>query len=376
MTETSAPMGNEDGVDSVVFSHRGTRSAGVVAGLLAVALAIAVAVPGQAAPQADINAVQAKVRELRGDAESANERYSEVRAELADVRTQIDSISAKIARNKEARRAQAEAVNSLARSLYMMGSIDPTLQVLLAEDPSAFLAQASAMEQLSMSQQSTLRRWQTTGLALAQSEAVLADREKAAKALSASAAERKAEVNDRVRQAENVLSTLSAEQRAIIAAQRAQQRRQQAAQAAEAARKIDSQTGGGGGGGGGSPGTGRAAAAVRYMLSQVGDPYSYSANPPKSWDCSKLTAAAWGQSGVGLTALSYRQWDQTRRVPVSQIRPGDIVFYFGKGAHHVAMYIGNGKMVSASNPDDGVEIIDFLGPWYRERFSGVGRVIG
>lgn len=371
-------MGNEDGVDSVVFSHRGTRSAGVVAGLLAVALAIAVAVPGQAAPQADINAVQAKVRELRGDAESANERYSEVRAELADVRTQIDSISAKIARNKEARRAQAEAVNSLARSLYMMGSIDPTLQVLLAEDPSAFLAQASAMEQLSMSQQSTLRRWQTTGLALAQSEAVLADREKAAKALSASAAERKAEVNDRVRQAENVLSTLSAEQRAIIAAQRAQQRRQQAAQAAEAARKIDSQTGGGGGGGGGggSPGTGRAAAAVRYMLSQVGDPYSYSANPPKSWDCSKLTAAAWGQSGVGLTALSYRQWDQTRRVPVSQIRPGDLVFYFGKGAHHVAMYIGNGKMVSASNPDDGVEIIDFLGPWYRERFSGVGRVIG
>jgi cell wall-associated NlpC family hydrolase len=112
------------------------------------------------------------------------------------------------------------------------------------------------------------------------------------------------------------------------------------------------------------------------MLSQVGDPYSYSANPPRSWDCSKLTTAAWGQSGVGLTPLSYRQWDQTRRVPVSQIRPGDLVFYFGKGAHHVAMYIGKGKMVSASNPDDGVEIIDFLGPWYRERFSGVGRVIG
>ncbi len=375
-------MGTEEGVESVVLSQWGTRSSAVIAGLLSVALAVGVAVgvagPGQAAPQADIKAVQAQVRELRGEAESANERYSEVRAELADVQTQIESINAKIARNKAARRAQSEAVNSLARSLYMMGSIDPTLQVLLAEDPSAFLAQASAMEQLSVSQQATLRRWQTTGLALAQSEAVLADRKSAAKALSASAAERKAEVNDRVRKAENVLSTLSAEQRAIIAAQRAEQRRQQAAQAAAAARKIDSQTGGGGGGsgGGGSPGTGRAAAAVRYMLSQVGDPYSYSANPPRSWDCSKLTAAAWGQSGVGLTALSYRQWDQTRRVPVSQIRPGDLVFYFGKGAHHVAMYIGNGKMVSASNPDDGVEIIDFLGPWYRERFSGVGRVVG
>ena len=99
-------------------------------------------------------------------------------------------------------------------------------------------------------------------------------------------------------------------------------------------------------------------------------------NPPSSWDCSKLTAAAWGQAGVGLTALSYTQWDQTRRVPVSEIQPGDLVFYFGSGAHHVAIYVGNGKMVSASNPRDGVEIIDFLGPWYGERFSGVGRVVG
>ena len=128
--------------------------------------------------------------------------------------------------------------------------------------------------------------------------------------------------------------------------------------------------------GGGFTGGSRAALAVQYALSQVGDPYSYSANPPDSWDCSKLTSAAWAQAGVGLTALSYTQWDQTRRVPVSEIQPGDLVFYFGSGAHHVAIYVGNGKMVSASNPGDGVELIDFLGPWYKERFSGVGRVLG
>lgn len=356
------------------LAHRRTRVVFVLAILTGVAMGIGVPSPGQASPQSDLKAVQAKVRELRSQAESANENYYEVRANLSDVRTEIDSINAKIARNKAARREQAQAVNSLARSLYMMGSIDPTLQILLAEDPSAFLAQASAMEQLSQSQQSTLRKWQTAGLALAQSEAVLADRERAAKTLSRSMADRKSEVDDKVRQAESVLGSLSAEQRRILAVERAEQRRQQAAQAAAAAKQINSQSAGSGGGG--SPGSGRAAAAVRYMLSQVGDPYSYSANPPRSWDCSKLTTAAWGQSGVGLTPLSYRQWDQTRRVPVSQIRPGDLVFYFGKGAHHVAMYIGNGKMVSASNPDDGVEIIDFLGPWYRERFSGVGRVIG
>jgi cell wall-associated NlpC family hydrolase len=139
-----------------------------------------------------------------------------------------------------------------------------------------------------------------------------------------------------------------------------------------------SSSGGSSGGseqGGGYAGSSRAAAAVQYALAQVGEPYSFSAQPPDSWDCSKLTAAAWGSAGVGLTALSYTQWDQTQRVPTSDIQPGDLVFYFGLGAHHVAIYIGNGKMVSASNPGDGVEIIDYLGPWYAERFSGVGRVV-
>ena len=219
-----------------------------------------------------------------------------------------------------------------------------------------------------------------------------------------------AEVSDRLAAAENVLADLQEEERQRLAElerQRRQQQleaaqeaaaqaRQQAAAAAAAAaareqrclgRRGDSQrnSGGDNGGsvdsgpsqaGGGYTGGSRAAAAVQYALSQVGDPYSYSANPPSSWDCSKLTAAAWGQAGVGLTALSYSQWDQTRRVPVSEIQPGDLVFYFGSGAHHVAIYVGGGKMVSASNPSDGVEIIDFLGPWYGERFSGVGRVVG
>ena len=128
--------------------------------------------------------------------------------------------------------------------------------------------------------------------------------------------------------------------------------------------------------GGGYSGGSRAAAAVQYALSQVGDRYVAAQDGPDTFDCSGLTMAAWRQAGVSLAHLSYSQFDQTRRVPVSEIQPGDLVFYFGSGAHHVGMYVGNGKMVSASNPSDGVELIDFLGPWYGERFSGVGRVVG
>jgi cell wall-associated NlpC family hydrolase len=176
-----------------------------------------------------------------------------------------------------------------------------------------------------------------------------------------------------------------AERQRLAAIEAAQKRQSEAAaraaqQALAASRgayvpspnELDSASSAGGGSSGGS----RAAAAISYALSQVGKPYSFSASPPSSWDCSKLTAAAWGSAGVGLTPLSYTQWDQTRHIPVSQIQPGDLVFYFGSGAHHVAMYIGNGKMVSASNPGVGVEVTDFLGPWWNERFSGVGRPVG
>jgi cell wall-associated NlpC family hydrolase len=172
-------------------------------------------------------------------------------------------------------------------------------------------------------------------------------------------------------------------ERKRLAALEILQRQQSAAAAARARQALaaanlrlpSSSVDGASSAGGGFAGGTRTAIAIQYALSQVGKPYSFSASPPSSWDCSKLTAAAWGAAGVGLTPLSFVQWNQVRRIPVSEIQPGDLVFYFGYGAHHVAMYIGNGKMVSASNPGVGVEITNFLGPWWNSRFSGVGRVL-
>jgi cell wall-associated NlpC family hydrolase len=89
-----------------------------------------------------------------------------------------------------------------------------------------------------------------------------------------------------------------------------------------------------------------------------------------------LTSAAWRQAGVSLTHYSRAQYSQTRRIPLSQAQPGDLVFYFGSGARHVGLYIGNGKMVHAANPSSGVLVTNILGPWYNSRFSGIGRVIG
>lgn len=343
---------------------------------------------GFAAPGADIEQVQAQVRDLQMQAGAAHEEASKASEELAAVRQKLDGVQARLARERDELRSTQAILGDLARGMYASGGLDPTLQVLLADDPIEFLAQSSVMSQLASSQAAQIRQAQTSRLRLAQTEAEASDQEAQARALQQEMAQAEERVAARLDQAQAILANLQQEERdrlARLQAERRQQQESEARQAAAAAAASVSDGGSGSGGnrpsqgssdGGGYTGGSRAQAAVQYALSRVGDPYSYSANPPDSWDCSKLTSAAWAQGGVGLTALSYTQWDQTRRVPVSEIQPGDLVFYFGSGAHHVAIYVGNGKMVSASNPSDGVELIDFLGPWYKERFSGVGRVVG
>ena len=114
---------------------------------------------------------------------------------------------------------------------------------------------------------------------------------------------------------------------------------------------------------------------MEYALSKVGHSYVAGADGPGTFDCSGLTLAAYRAAGVSLPHYSHAQAGVTQSVSRSDLRPGDLLFYFGGGAHHVAMYIGGGMMVSASNPGAGVEIISAWGPWYGDRYSGAGRVV-
>lgn len=330
----------------------------------------------QADPRLDLDQVQQQVRALQHDAESASERYNQANADLADVNAQLVTIRDRVAKQRQAQQQALLAVEALARSLYMAGAIDPSLQVLLTEDPAAFLAQASVMDHLAQSQQDLLRQWRTTNLRLAQAEAELADRQEQVRRLKQDMGAATAEADAKLAAAEGMLSNLSEQERQQLQQRRQQERQQQAQEAAN-------QAGGGGGNqdagpsssGGGYSGGGKAAQVVQFALAQVGKTYRAARTGPDSYDCSGLVLAAYRKIGVSLTHYSKAQFDQTKHISVSELRPGDLVFYFGRGAHHVAIYVGNGKMVSASNPDDGVELIDFLGPWYRERFSGAGRVL-
>ena len=97
------------------------------------------------------------------------------------------------------------------------------------------------------------------------------------------------------------------------------------------------------------PTRGGVAAVIAFAKAQIGDPYEWGAAGPSTWDCSGLTMMAWARAGVNLSHYTGYQWAETTRVPISDLQPGDLVFYGDSGptSHHMALYVGNGQMIEA-----------------------------
>jgi cell wall-associated NlpC family hydrolase len=94
---------------------------------------------------------------------------------------------------------------------------------------------------------------------------------------------------------------------------------------------------------------GGVSAVIAYAQAQLGKPYGWGASGPSSFDCSGLTMMAWRQAGVYLSHYTGAQWSETSRVAISDLRPGDLVFfgYSGPSSHHVGLYVGGGQMIEA-----------------------------
>jgi peptidoglycan DL-endopeptidase CwlO len=105
------------------------------------------------------------------------------------------------------------------------------------------------------------------------------------------------------------------------------------------------------------PGASKAAVkAVRFALAQVGKPYVFGAAGPSSFDCSGLTMASWASAGVGLPHSAADQYNYGHHVAMNALTPGDLLFMY-QPIGHVAIYIGDGLMVSAPTEGENVSIV-------------------
>ena len=94
-----------------------------------------------------------------------------------------------------------------------------------------------------------------------------------------------------------------------------------------------------------------------YARQFVGNPYVWGGTSlTKGADCSGFTLSVYRKYGVSLPHSSKAQANCGTRIDVSEVQPGDLVFYGGKNIHHVAMYIGNGQVVHAQSAKTGIVV--------------------
>lgn len=83
---------------------------------------------------------------------------------------------------------------------------------------------------------------------------------------------------------------------------------------------------------------------IAYASSELGKPYVYGDEGPNTFDCSGLMQYVFGMVGIKLPRTAAQQ--QAYATPVTTPLPGDLIFY-GRPAHHVALYIGGGRQIAA-----------------------------
>lgn len=335
--------------------------------LLSAALTFSLAAPAEAAhlkpAMTRLDDVERQVEKLQAEAALAAEEWNEARIALAKVNRRIAALSKKSLRQQQRYQDLSKDLDGIIRSLYKSGGIDLDIQAMIATDPAGFLTRLDAISIVGVRQEASLRRILAANIDLKQSKAELKVEQKTAAKLAAKSNERRRTVESKLATAEKLLNSLQAADRKKRAARLAALKKAQAAKAKKAKQAVIS-----------AKVSNRLRSVLRYALRQVGDRYSMGASGPSSYDCSGLTMMSYRQVGVSLSHYSMAQWSQTKRVSRSQLRPGDLVFFF-RGIRHVGMYIGNNNFVHAASYGSGVIVSSLSESYYRARLSGFGRVI-
>jgi cell wall-associated NlpC family hydrolase len=329
------------------------------------ALASATSVPflagtsAQAQPGLTPAEVRAKVAELYREAEQATQQYDGAKQAADRASTAVDHVQDELARKTARLNAARDALGSVAAEQYRTGSLDPTLQLALGSSPETYLEQAGRLNQLGARQAAALSRLAAQQRDIAQTRSEAGDGLDALRSAQSTLASRKRAVERKLAQARTLLARLTPAARASVAA--GSDSVSPEASRATAPVPLTAVT---------AVPSPRAAQAVAFAYRTLGLPYVWGATGPHAYDCSGLTQAAWKHAGVSLPRTTYTQINAGTRVSASELRPGDLVFFYS-GISHVGLYIGNGRMIHAPHPGAPVRIA----PISQMPFAGATRPV-
>ncbi|MEU0168422.1 C40 family peptidase [Streptomyces iakyrus] len=345
-------------------------------------------VPATAAPEPDTEQHDTEQHDIAGlltdlqglyrKAEEATEAYNATEEKLKEQRAGTDRLDRALARARLSLHDSRGAAGRLARQQYQSSTdISPYVRLLLARDPQHAIDQGHVIGRLARERADTVGRLtgdERKAGELARKARTALDRQLA---LTERRKKERDEVRARLHDVEELLASLSRDQLTDLAEfeRKGIAKAQQeflASGALGSERNGDDDTAdrtddaGGDDKNRGSKGSEESRSgvrapsaegrrAVRYAVRQLGKPYEWGTEGPRTYDCSGLTSRAWAEAGVPVPRTSQEQWKRLRRIPLDELRPGDLVVYFEK-ATHVALYLGDGMVVQAPRPGAKVKV--------------------
>ncbi|MBG0854306.1 C40 family peptidase [Streptomyces spinoverrucosus] len=296
--------------------------------------------PGSApATNEELEAVRKRLDTLYREAASATDAYNAAEEKAEQQSAEIVALAKRIVEGQERLDELKKRAGAAAAAQYRTGGLPPEAHLMLSDDPGEFLDGTGRVLQGERATKHLLQEMTRTQQDLQQyaKDASAQWQKLEAGRKAKSAAQKK--IEQRIEAAEKLESQLEKEEKERLA-----KLEEEAAYQAQTAwldtgvlDEIDGTA------------TEQGRKAVEFATEQIGKPYEWGAEGPKTYDCSGLTSQAWAAAGSAIPRTSQEQWKQLKRIDVKDMRPGDLIIYFGD-ASHVGMYVGEGAMVHAPRP--------------------------
>ncbi|MET7985535.1 NlpC/P60 family protein [Streptomyces sp. NPDC005281] len=330
---------------------------------------------GHADPQLSPAQVKARIDKLYQEAEAATQKYDGAEEKAGQAETNLRKLRDEAARREDRLNSAREALGSMAAAQYRSGGLDPVVQLALSDHPDQYLEGAAFAERVGTRQSAEIAGVRKQLRELEQLRGAAHIELAALKSRQTELKQRKKTINEKLGAARQLLDRLTPQQRTRYAERGGANDRQHVSRDAArdpapvASSGAAGTSGAGGAGAAAAAPNSRAAAAVAYAYSKLGSPYVWGATGPDAFDCSGLAQAAYRSAGISLPRTTYSQINAGQRVTLSELRPGDLVFFYS-GITHVGIYVGNGQMIHAPNPSAPVR----LAPINEMPFAGAARV--
>ncbi|WP_354639745.1 C40 family peptidase [Kitasatospora camelliae] len=341
-------------------SHRRPKPVGRARiSFLTAAAATAVALSAQTGAHADPvqskDQVKAQVDELNEQAEVKTEAYNASVEKQQTLQKQVSQLQDQVARQQAEVTTVQGSLGEIAAEQYRTGMMPQTVQLMLSSNPDSFLSQAGDLTQVGATQADLLKSFKQEQAKLDQqkgeAEHKLAELDATTKGLKAD----KDEIQAKLAKAQDLLNTLTQQERDAMAAAEAKAAADSQAKAKSATADRASRDSGRPSMAANAPVGSYTAAAIAAAESKLGSWYQYGATGPTVFDCSGLMQWAYNQAGVSLPRTSQSQATAGTNIGtnLADAKPGDLIIFYAD-RHHVGMYVGNGQIIHA--PRTGTQV--------------------